>query len=192
MKLAESFRIVAIRARKSAASDKVALRADIERAILSHIPAARKLASWLLHNEQDVEDAVQEACLRALQFYDSFNGRDARKWLLAIVRNTCFTFLQKSRAGARVYPLDGFAYARSTDGSEPHSVVIKNEDAERLRRGLAALPFEFQQVLELRELKGMSYRQISRLAGIPAGTVMSRLARGRLRLRQLLQEQSRK
>jgi len=191
MKLAKSVRIVAICSEKSAAIDRATSNPLFERVIVPHIPAARKLASWLLRNEQEADDAVQEACLRALQFFYSFDGRNGRKWLLAIVRNTCFTFLQKSRAGARVFPLDESAQMRTTEGLDPRSIVIRNEEIECLHRGLAALPFEFQQVLELRELKGMAYRQISLLAGIPVGTVMSRLARGRLRLRKILLKQGR-
>jgi RNA polymerase sigma-70 factor (ECF subfamily) len=192
MKLAKSLRIVAFGAKRGAAIDQAVPRADFERDIVPHMRAARKLASWLLHNDQDADDAVQDAFLRALQFFDSFNGRDGRKWLLAIVRNTCFTVLQKSRAGWRVLSLDESACSRTAEWYGPQSALIRNEEIERIRRALAALPFEFQQVLELRELRGMAYRQISGLAGIPVGTVMSRLARGRLRLRQILLEQARK
>jgi RNA polymerase sigma factor (sigma-70 family) len=190
MKRTKAFRVFAIRCKKGECNGKTERRLGFERMIVPHLPAARKLASWLLHNKQDAEDAVQEACLRALQFFDSFEGCDGRKWLLAIVRNTCFTILQKSRAGARVLPLGESAYLRSMGGLDPQSTVIREEEIERMRHGLTALPFELQQVLELRELKGMAYRQISGLVGIPIGTVMSRLARGRLRLRQILLEQS--
>jgi RNA polymerase sigma-70 factor, ECF subfamily len=183
-KLAESVRILALRTAQRAERQKASHRAGFERLIVPHLPAARKLALWLLRNEQDAEDAVQEACLRALQFFDTFDGRDARKWLLAIVRNTCFTFLHKSRV--RFYPLDESANSMAVTGTDPQSALSKKEQAEQLHRGLEALPFEFQQVLELRELKGMSYRQIAELTGLPVGTVMSRLARGRLRLRRFL------
>jgi RNA polymerase sigma-70 factor (ECF subfamily) len=192
MKMAKSLRVFAFRCKKNECNKETEPRLDFERMIVPHLPDARKLASWLLHNKQNTDDAVQEACLRALQFFDSFDGRDSRKWLLAIVRNTCFDMLQKSRGRALVHPLGEPAPGRATDGPDPLCAVIRNEDTQRLRRGLAALPSEFQQVLELRELKGMSYRQISRLVGIPVGTVMSRLARGRLRLRRLLLKQSEK
>jgi RNA polymerase sigma-70 factor, ECF subfamily len=186
MKLAKSIRFLTIRAAQKPEKHEAPHRANFERLILPHLPAARKLASWLLHNEQDVDDAVQEASLRALQFFDTFDGRDARKWLLAIVRNTCFNILHKARIAARNIPFDDSAHWAATPAHDPQSALLKKEQAEKARRSIAALTSEFKQALELRELKGMSYRQIAEATGVPVGTVMSRLARGRLRLRKVL------
>jgi RNA polymerase sigma-70 factor, ECF subfamily len=153
---------------------RIAASSRFERAILPHRDAAHNLARWLLGSAQDAEDVVQEAYVRALSFFAGFHGEDGRAWLLAIVRNACFDFLRKNRNHIDIETLD--VPARS-----PHPVVKL-----MIRESLEGLPPEYREVIVLREMEGMSYKQIARIAGIPIGTVMSRLARARARLEELL------
>ena len=148
-------------------------------AILPHLDAAYNLARWLVRNPHDADDVVQEACVRALSFFHSFHGQDGRAWLLAIVRNTCYTWLRKNR-GQEVAELDPEAHAAVE--RNPEELQLQKADAETLRRALEELPTEFREVLVLRELEGLSYKEVAQVMDIPAGTVMSRLARARKRL----------
>jgi RNA polymerase sigma-70 factor (ECF subfamily) len=148
-------------------------------AILPHLDAAYNLARWLVRNQHDAEDVAQEACVRALSFFDSFHGQDGRAWLLAIVRNTCYTWLSRNRAQEMV-ALDPESHIAA--GENPEQLQIGKADRETLRRALAELPAEFREVLVLRELEGLSYKELARVMEIPLGTVMSRLARARKRL----------
>lgn len=154
-------------------------------AIVPHLDAAYNLARWLVRNNHDAEDVAQEACLRALTFFDSFHGEDGRGWLLAIVRNTCYTWLRKNRAPELVL---GVAAAGEpvAPTANPEELQLQRADAETLRRALEGLPAEYREVLVLRELEGMSYKQLARVMEIPMGTVMSRLARARKRLLEAL------
>jgi RNA polymerase sigma-70 factor (ECF subfamily) len=158
-----------------------------ERTILPHLEAAYELARWLTRRAQDAEDVVQEACLRAFQFFGSFQGGDGRAWLLAIVRNTCYTWLHKNRAQEPT-PFDHERHDVASTNDDPEAVALQTENAQLLRNTLLDLPAAFREVIVLRELQGLSYREISRAVGVPTGTVMSRLARGRQRLAQLLAE----
>ena len=161
--------------------------------MIAHLDAAYNLARWLARDERDAEDVVQEACLRAFRFIDSFHGGNARAWFLAIVRNTYFTWLEKNRTRALNVPFDEetLAGGAEIDGAAYESVerLLQQEDDRKLiDRALGGMPAEFREVIILRELEDMSYKEIAQIAAIPLGTVMSRLARARkLLLRNVLQ-----
>jgi RNA polymerase sigma-70 factor (ECF subfamily) len=158
--------------------------ARFEEAILPHLGAAYNLARWLTRDAHDADDVVQEATLRALQFFAGFHGTDGRAWLLAIVRNTCYTWLERKRGARVTTPFDEDVHGEAPAAFHPEAPLLRREDAQLLRQGLEELPTEFREVIVLRELEDLSYRQIADIAGIPIGTVMSRLARARERLQQ--------
>ena len=160
-----------------------------EALISPHLDAAYNLARWLVRNDQDAEDMVQEACLRALKFFSGFRGADSRAWLLTIVRNTCYTWLRQHRAHELDLPLNADSYSMDCDAFNPELVVQRSAESWRLREALEELPVEFREVIVLRELEGLSYKAIANIADIPIGTVMSRLARARRRLQQSLADQ---
>ncbi len=158
-----------------------------EQAILPHLNAAYNLARWLTGHDQDAQDVVQEACLRAFRAFDGFYGADGRAWLLTIVRNTAYTALQKNKAARLTTPFDEEIHGDlQTEKSDPSAIMRLAEDADRLQNAMENLPMEFREALVLRHQEGLSYNEIARVAGIPPGTVMSRLARARARLRQCL------
>ena len=157
-----------------------------EQAILPHLDAAYNLARWLTRNEHDAQDMVQEASLRAFKFFDGFRGGDARAWLLTTVRNTCYTWMQQNRRGQAMTPFDEGIHTVDEDSLNPSSLVLKNADIEMLQRSLDQLPDEFREVIVLRDLEELSYKQIAEVTDVPLGTVMSRLARARARLKQIL------
>jgi RNA polymerase sigma-70 factor (ECF subfamily) len=159
---------------------------DFEQAVLPHLDAAYNLARWLTRNEQDAQDAVQEAYLRAFRFFPGFRGGDARAWLMKIVRNTCYTWLHASRPLQDAAEFDENLSPPDSRVPNPEEVVLRNDSATLVRRALEELPPHFREVLILRELEGMSYREIAEITGMPAGTVMSSLSRARGRLRQAL------
>jgi RNA polymerase sigma-70 factor (ECF subfamily) len=161
-------------------------RARFERAIAPHLDAAYNLARWLTGKDHDAEDVVQEAYLRAFQFLDGFRGGDGRAWLLAIVRNTCYTWLERNRAGPAMAAFEEDRHSSPDDALDPEKLLLRKEDRRLLREALEELPVEFREVLVLRELEGFSYKEIAGIANVPIGTVMSRLARARDRLQQLL------
>jgi RNA polymerase sigma-70 factor (ECF subfamily) len=160
-------------------------RARFDQAILPHLDAAYNLARWLTHNAQDAEDVVQEACLRAYQFLGGLHGSDGRAWLLTIVRNTCYTWRERRRAGGPTLPFDEEKHSGAA-AADPGRRLVHAEERHALQTALEALPAEYREVIVLRELEGLSYKQIAGVAGIPLGTVMSRLARAREALRQEL------
>ena len=155
-----------------------------ERTVLPHLDAAYNLARWLTRNEQDAEDVVQEAYLRAFRFFAGFRGGDSRAWLLKIVRNTCYTWLHVNRPLQDATEFDENLLPPDTRATNPEEVVLKNDSGTLLRKALEKLPPNFREVLILREFEGMSYREIADITGMPAGTVMSSLSRARGRLRQ--------
>ncbi len=157
-----------------------------DEAVLPHMDAAYNLARWLTRNTQDAEDVVQEAYLRAFRFFDGFHGGNARAWLLKIVRNTCYTWLQKNRAQQTAASFDEKVHTDPTESQDPETLLLRKADGQSLKRALEELPGTFREVLVLLELEGLSYKQISEVLGIPIGTVMSRLARARHRLRESL------
>jgi RNA polymerase sigma-70 factor (ECF subfamily) len=160
---------------------------------MPHLRAAYNLARWLCRNDQDAEDIVQEAFLRAFRFFETFHGEDARAWLLAIVRNTTYTWLRQNRGHELHISFDDDAAHEGASvtllnppDSNPESILARDENKGLLNRALEALPVEFREVLVLRELEDLSYKEISRIAEIPMGTVMSRLARARKSLGECL------
>jgi RNA polymerase sigma-70 factor (ECF subfamily) len=154
-------------------------RAEFEATFLPHLPAAYNLARWLTRAGHDAEDAVQEAYLRAFRSFAGFRGGDGRAWFLAIVRNTCLTLLQRNRPPPTAVRFDEAVHGVPADAAPP-------EDVDTLRRAMEELPPEFREAVVLRELEGMSYKEVAAVTGVPIGTVMSRLSRGRNLLRQTL------
>jgi RNA polymerase sigma-70 factor (ECF subfamily) len=154
--------------------------------VLPLLPSAYNLARWMTRNDQDAEDVVQEAFLRAHRFFPSFRGGDPRAWLLAIVRNACWSWLRANRPREVGTSFDDLHEAPDTRASSAEDDLVRRVDAERLRGAIAALPVEFREVLVLREFEELSYRGIAEVSGIPVGTVMSRLARARARLQVAL------
>jgi RNA polymerase sigma factor (sigma-70 family) len=171
---------------------KQSKQARFEQALLPHLGSAYNLARWLTRNDQDAEDVVQEAYLRAFKYFDGFRGADCRPWLLAIVRNTYLTWRQQK------YALDvatGFDEEIETTGSEefnPEVLVLQNIRIGVLREALNGLPTEFREVVILRDLEGLSYKEMAAIVDVPIGTIMSRLARARKRLQEYLAHQMRK
>jgi RNA polymerase sigma factor (sigma-70 family) len=157
-----------------------------EQVVMPHLDAAFNLARWLVRNAADAEDIVQEAYLRAFKFFSGFQGGDARAWLLKIVRNTSYTFLEKNRPAALTDEFDEKVHVRDTRVPDVEESMIRNVESRMLREALDELPVNFREVLVLRELEGLSYKEIAELVGTPIGTVMSGLARGRERLRESL------
>jgi len=160
--------------------------ASFEKAVLPHLDAAYNLARWLTRNDADAEDVVQEAYLRAFKFFGGFHGEDGRAWLLGIVRNTSYTWMQRNRSTQLNMPLDDEVHEHKSDDLNPEALLLQKADAQMLRQAVEELPLEFREVLVLRELDEMSYKQVAAVAGLPLGTVMSRLARARKRLQQIL------
>lgn len=155
-----------------------------EQVVLPHLDAVYNLARWLLRDPVVTEDVVQDACLRALQYFPSFRGGDGRAWLLQIVRNASYARLKTRRSGIEV-PLDDdggdadFGAELPDPGPNPEAALAKQQDLARLDRALAALPIELRECLVLCELEQLSYKEIARVTNVPIGTVMSRLWRAR-------------
>jgi RNA polymerase sigma-70 factor (ECF subfamily) len=160
--------------------EKLAL---FEQTIVPHLNAAYNLARWLTRNPQDAEDLVQDAYLRAFRFFDSFRGGDGKAWLLAVVRNTCLTWLgsKGGRGSARV-EFNEQVHGASEEREGVEEALVRNSKIDSLRNCVEALPAEYREIIVMRELEELSYREISEAAGVPIGTVMSRLSRGRERL----------
>ena len=160
--------------------------AQFEAIALPLFGAAYNLARWLVGDDQDAEDVVQEAYLRAFKFFGGYRGGDSRSWLLTIVRNTCYTWLQQNRSRELTEPIEDQLDEVESSTENPETLLLQTLDAQRVRQALEELPIEFREVLIMREMEDLSYKQISTIADLPVGTVMSRLARGRKRLRELL------
>lgn len=161
-------------------------RSRFEAAFLPHLPAAYNLARWLTRDDHDAEDVVQEAALRAYRFVGGFRGDDGRAWFLAIVRNTCLTWLKRNRSPEPVARFDETLHSPSGDVPGPEGRLLEQANRETLHRALGELPAEYREAVVLRELEGLSYKEVAAVTGVPIGTVMSRLARGRGLLRQRL------
>jgi RNA polymerase sigma-70 factor (ECF subfamily) len=159
-------------------------RERFELLVLPHLNAAFNLARWLLRSRADAEDMAQEAMLRAYRFFGGFHGGDARAWLLQIVRNTCYTWLEKNRPLELNTEFDEELHLQHVPN--PESLAIASDNRERLKSALETLPPRFREVLVLRELEGCSYKEIAAITSIPVGTVMSALSRARRRLQQAL------
>ena len=161
--------------------------ASFEALMLPHLDAAHNLARWLVRNEDDAQDIVQEAYLRALKAFHGFHGSDGRAWLLKIVRNTAYTWLRRNRA-VELTTFDEEIHTSGGDAANPAVTLEKIEDAQAVRDAMEDLAVEFREILVLRHLEGLSYKEIAEIAQIPPGTVMSRLARARARLKECLRD----
>jgi len=157
--------------------DKQRIR-RFEQVVVPHLDAAYNLARWILGNQSDADDVMQEASLRALKFIDSFQGGDSRAWMLTIARNTSYSWLRKNRMADLS---DEFNEAVHTDVTivDTESRLVSLLDSERVGKAIAMLPVRYREVLVLREIHGLSYKEISAVTGVPIGTVMSSLARAR-------------
>ena len=159
-------------------------REQFDRLVLPHLRAAFNLARWLLRSREDAEDVTQEALLRAFRFFSGFYGSDARAWLLQIVRNTCYTWLEKNRPMGSAVEFDESLHLSPLPG--PEAQALAGSERERLTNALEQLSPRSREVIVLRELEGCSYKEIASITAMPIGTVMSTLARARERLQQLL------
>jgi len=156
---------------------------EFERVVLPHVHQAYRLARWLARNDEDAEDIVQEACLRAFRFYESFQGGSVQPWLLKIVRNTYYTKREQSRT-QQTLEQDCDLFGRDLERDNPEYLVIQKSGADLLRRALETLSPSVRQLIILREFEERSYREIAETLGVPMGTVMSGLSRARQRLRE--------
>lgn len=174
-----------IAAENSVPIDDTHLR--FEQTVLPHLDAAYNLSRWLTASETDADDVTQEACLRALRFFSTHHGQNTRAWLLAIVRNTCRTWLEKNRPREvrGSLPQDDTLTAVSSE-LNPVLLAIRRADRELVRQAIEELPLEYREAVVLRELEGLSYKEIAEIVEVPLGTVMSRLSRARERLEQNL------
>jgi RNA polymerase sigma-70 factor, ECF subfamily len=169
-----------------------------EQSVLPHLDAAYNLARWLTRNDHDAEDVVQEAFMRAMRYFDRLKGDDARPWLLAIVRNTCYTWLQKNRPAELVALEDPDMLEAQVDasafgmGATPEVIVLQTANRKLVNQALEELPVAYREVIVMREIEDMSYKEISAVAGIPMGTVMSRLSRGRELLKRSIENRMRR
>jgi RNA polymerase sigma-70 factor (ECF subfamily) len=159
---------------------------SFEEAMLPHLDAAHNLARWLLRNEQDAQDVVQEAYLRAFKSFSGFHGSNGRAWLLTIVRNTSYTLLKKNRAVDLTTSFDEEIHAGGRESVSPAAILEHAEDAELIKNTMDKLPAEFREILTLRHQERFSYNEIGEILKIPIGTVMSRLARARGKLKEYL------
>jgi RNA polymerase sigma-70 factor (ECF subfamily) len=176
--LAEHTGDVAPRTRPTASEPE----ASFDTVVLPHLDAARRLARWLMRDADAAEDVVQEASLRAFRHFRTFAGGDGRAWFLRIVRNTCYGW----RRHPYQRPVDEFdeeQHSSTRPQSDPETLLIQGDDARVIAEALGRLPGHFHQILVLRELEGLSYRELADVIGIPIGTVMSRLSRAREALR---------
>jgi RNA polymerase sigma factor (sigma-70 family) len=160
--------------------------ASFEGLMLPHLDAAHNLARWLLRNEQDAQDVVQEAYLRAFKSFAGFHGSNGRAWLLTIVRNTSYTLLKKNRAVDLTTTFDEEIHQSGDQALSPATILEQSEDTDLVREAMDKLPVNFREILVLRHLEGLSYNEIADIAQIPPGTVMSRLARARGKLKECL------
>ena len=171
--------------------------ASLKHLLLPHLDAAYNLARWLTRSDADASDVVQEAYMRALTYFDGYRGENGKAWLLTIVRNTCYLWIQRNRPAAAVAfspdvesEIDSAAIELGTATPDPEAVLLQESAGRLLNELIAKLPHPFREVLVLRELEDMSYREISEVLGLPLGTVMSRLARARGLLKQTWAQQN--
>jgi RNA polymerase sigma factor (sigma-70 family) len=170
--------------------DQSDLRLRFEALMLPHMGAAYNLARWITRREADAEDLTQEAFIRALQAFEGYRGGNSRAWLLTIVRNTCYSFLQRTRPHEAREGFDEVAHLLEDAGADPETLLLQQATAGLVQRALEQMPLEQREVLVLREQEELSYTQIAEVVGAPIGTVMSRLARARGRVRTLLSKES--
>lgn len=165
------------------------LAQQFEKAALPHLSAAYNLARWLVRDDHQAQDMVQEAYIRALKYFSSFHGDNIRPWLLSIVRNTCYTWIKSNKKDDGQIEFDEdrdtgeFESAFGGTDNNPETMLLNKQVVSRVNLAIRSLPPVFREVLILRELEGMSYEEIASVVAVPAGTVMSRLARARTMLR---------
>ena len=157
-------------------------QARFEALVLPHLNAAYSLAHYLLGDDDDAQDATHDAFLRALRHFGGFRGEDARAWLLTIVRNACHTWYRRRRAGEKAIAFDEELHGEAGGEEHPEAALLRSVDRDTVSRALDTLPAEFREVIVLRELQGLSYREIAEITEVPVGTVMSRLSRARRHL----------
>lgn len=162
--------------------------------MLPYLDSAFNLARWLTRGHQDAEDIVQESYLRAFKFFDSFHGEDGRAWLLGIVRNTFYTWYQQNKTQAKNTQFEEELHGAQLEDAadtqfadyDPEALLMQKDNRRQLQRALETLSVEFREVIVMRELEDLSYKQIAGIIGVPIGTVMSRLGRGRKHLAKIL------
>jgi RNA polymerase sigma factor (sigma-70 family) len=157
-----------------------------EQTVLPHLGAAYNLAKWLTQNVHDADDVVQESCLRAFQFFSGYRGGDSRAWFLRIVRNTCYTWIRKNRPTELSFSIDDKTIEIASTERTPEEAALRKVDSALLAKAIDNLPAEFRETLILRDLEGLSYKEIADVIEAPLGTVMSRLARARRRVVETL------
>jgi RNA polymerase sigma-70 factor (ECF subfamily) len=168
--------------------DRALSSESFEDVVLPHLAAAYRLARWLIRNEHDAEDVVQEASLRALRYFRTFAGRNARAWFLRIVRNTCWSWhAQTSKMSTDVFDEDHYNGTQLT--CDPETLLLHAADASLIEATLQSLPDRSRELLVLRELEGLSYSELADVLDVPAGTVMSGLSRARQAFRKALEIQ---
>jgi RNA polymerase sigma-70 factor, ECF subfamily len=160
--------------------------ARFEETVLPHLDAAYTLARYLLRNEHDAEDVVQDAYLRAFRHFDGYRGGDMRAWLLTIVRRTCYSWLREHAADTRATEFDETVHGDPRIADDPEAEMLRGALREALDQAIDRLPVQFREVVILRDVQGWSYAEIAEVVGIPVGTVMSRLSRARQRLQRAL------
>ena len=158
-----------------------------EEVVLPHLDAAFNYARWLTKSDADAEDVVQDAYVRALRFFSSLRGDDARSWLFTIVRNTWYGRFTRAAGANQPTVYDDTKHDRPDAGLDPEALVMQQQAVEKVRRAVQELPTDFREVIILRELEGLSYKEIAAVSRIPIGTVMSRLSRARERLLAILE-----
>jgi RNA polymerase sigma-70 factor (ECF subfamily) len=156
---------------------------SFEHLVLPHLEAGYNLARWLLRDDHDAEDVMQDAVVRAFRFFEGFRGDNPRAWLLSVVRNRAYTFLQQNRARELATEFDEELHGEPAKDENPEVLLLRSAQQRVLNAALEALPVEFREVFVLREMEGLSYREIADLAQVPIGTVMSRLSRARRQLK---------
>jgi RNA polymerase sigma-70 factor (ECF subfamily) len=157
-----------------------------EETVLPHLDAAFNYARWLTRNDADAEDVVQDACVRAMRFFSSLRDDDARAWLFTIVRNAWYSRVSRKANVAEGTRLNDGQAQRPDNALDPEERLLQQHTVGLVRAALEQLPVDFREVIVLREIEGLSYREIAEIAGVPIGTVMSRLARARERLQTIL------
>lgn len=159
-------------------------RRSFDEIILPHLDAAHNLARWLVRDTDEAEDVAQEACLRAFRYFDTFRGGNARAWLLTIVRTTAFGWLQKNRSRQLATEFNEEIHDAGGEAVTPETLLLQRADTDVIKQAMNQLPVRLREVLILRELEGLSYKEIAEVVGVPIGTVMSTLFRARERFRR--------
>jgi RNA polymerase sigma-70 factor (ECF subfamily) len=157
--------------------------------LLPHLDAAYNLARWLMKNEQDAKDVVQESYIRAFRFFNTWKGEsDAKPWLLKIVRNGCYTALQGNQNRQDSVEYDDDLHGDQHPSADPETFLLQKFDQAAVRSALESLPTAFREALILCELEGLSYKEIAEVTGVAAGTIMSRISRARSKLKELISQ----